>query len=165
MPDILADLVECFEAAARDSGPLPRVRAADRLARERIGQQLCTAMAFDRKTMTVQRIFSSRPAEYPVGGRKPKQDTDWGRQVLLEGRRFEGEGEAAIRAHFADHEVILGLGLRSIVNLPILVGGACVGTLNLLWPGTALNPAYVASARVLALLATPDWVVGEHLPG
>ncbi|RKK06157.1 GAF domain-containing protein [Pseudoroseomonas wenyumeiae] len=157
MPETFDSLARVFEAAARDNGPLPRIRAADLLARELTGQQLCTAMVFDRQAMTVQRIFSSRPSEYPVGGRKPKRDTEWGRQVLLEGRRFEGEGEVAIRAHFADHEVILGLGLRSIVNLPILVGGACVGTLNLLWPGETLSSAHIVTARLLALLAAPDW--------
>jgi GAF domain-containing protein len=163
MPEILPGLIEAFEAAARDGGPLPRIRAADRLARDFTGQQLCTAMVFDRQAMTVQRIFSSRPSEYPVGGRKPKRDTAWGRQVLLEGRRFKGEGETAIRDHFADHDVILGLGLRSIVNFPILHRGECVGTLNLLWPEAALDPERVAMARILPLLATPDWVFDDHL--
>ena len=92
-----------------------------------------------------------------MGGSKPKRDTDWGRHVLLEGRRFEGEGEAAIQTHFADHEVILGLGLRSIVNVPILSKGVCLGTLNLLWSEDTLASAHIATARLLALLATPDW--------
>jgi hypothetical protein len=158
MPDLPLGMIEAFEAAAREEGPLPRIRAADRLGRELVGHQLLTAMVFDRETMSVQRIFSSRPNEYPVGGRKPKRDTEWGRQVLLEGRRFEGEGDAAIREHFADHAVILGLGLRSIVNLPILIGGNCVGTLNLLWSDEELDPERTAPARLLALLAAPDWL-------
>jgi GAF domain-containing protein len=165
MPEFLPRLTEAFEAAARDGGPLPRIRAADRVAREFTGQQLCTAMVFDRQAMTVQRIFSSRPGEYPVGGRKPKRETAWGQQVLLEGRRFEGEGEAAIREHFTDHDVILGLGLRSIVNVPILHRGECLGTLNLLWPEALLDAERIAAARVLALLATPDWALhGAGLP-
>lgn len=158
MPEILPGLIEAFEAAAREGGSLPRIRAADRVSRDFTGQQLCTAMVFDRQAMTVQRIFSSRPTEYPVGGRKPKRDTAWGRQVLLEGRRFEGEGEEAIRTHFADHAVILGLGLRSIVNFPIMHGGECLGTLNLLWPEAVLRPERIEMGRVLALLATPDWL-------
>lgn len=158
MPDILPDLIEAFDAAARNPDPLPRIQAADRLGRSLVGHGLLTAMVFDRDAMTVERVFSSRPAEYPVGGRKPKRDTAWGRQVLLEGRRFEGEGESAIREHFADHEVILGLGLRSIVNLPILQGGRCLGTLNILWPAPVLNQDCVSVARILALLASPDWI-------
>ncbi|MFH5927114.1 GAF domain-containing protein [Roseomonas xinghualingensis] len=157
MPDLLGSLIEAFEEAARQDGPLPRVRAADQLGHKLVGQQLCTAMVFDRATMTVQRLFSSRPNEYPVGGRKPKRDTAWGRQVLLEARRFEGEGEEAIRKHFADHDVILGLGLRSIVNAPIILGGSCVGTLNMLWPDPVLTTERIEVARLLALLAAPDW--------
>jgi hypothetical protein len=157
MPDLLPSLTEAFESAARDGGLYPRIRAADRVSRELTGQQLCTAMVFDRQAMTVQRIFSSRPSEYPVGGSKPKRDTEWGRHVLLEGRRFEGEGDATIRAHFADYKVISGLGLRSIINIPILAKGACLGTLNLLWTEGTLAPAHIATARLLALLATPDW--------
>ncbi|WP_338664918.1 GAF domain-containing protein [Pararoseomonas sp. SCSIO 73927] len=157
MPDLLPGLIEAFESAARDEGPLPRIRAADRLGRALAGQQLLTAMVFDREAMTVQRLYSSHPDSYPVGGRKPKRDTPWGRQVLLEARRFEGEGEAAIREHFADHDVILGLGLRSIVNAPVVLGGRCVGTLNLLWPEPALTPERIEVARLLALLAAPDW--------
>ncbi|MFC3127429.1 GAF domain-containing protein [Pseudoroseomonas globiformis] len=164
MPDMMPELTDAFEAAARENAPLPRIRAADRLAQALTGPLLCTAMVFNRQAMTVQRIFSSHPADYPVGGRKPKRDSEWGRQVLLEGRRFEGEGEAAIRAHFADHAVILGLGLRSVVNLPILSGGACLGTLNLLWPAPELDPAHLATARLLALLAMPDWVDGQETP-
>ena len=157
MPDVSPGLIEAFEAAAREPGPLPRIRAADRLGRELAGHGLLTAMVFDRDAMTVQRIFSSRPIEYPVGGSKPKRDTAWGRQVLLEGRRFEGEGEAAIRDHFADHAVIFDLGLRSIVNVPILSRGRCVGTLNMLWAEAILTPERIATTRLLALMAAPDW--------
>lgn len=162
MPEFLPALTGAFEAAAREGGPLPRIRAADRVSRDFTGQQLCTAMVFDRQAMTVQRLFSSRPTEYPVGGRKPKRDTAWGRQVLLEGRRFEGEGEDAIRAHFADHEVILGLGLRSIVNVPVMHRGECLGTLNLLWPEPELRPERIEMGRMLALLALPDWLSGPR---
>jgi hypothetical protein len=157
MPDDVAALAEAFEAAATDTAPLPRIRAAARIGAEGSGVRLCTAMLFDRDAMAVQRIYSSRPDEYPVGGRKPKRDTAWGRHVLLRGQRFEGEGEAAIRAHFDDADVILGLGLRSIVNLPILRAGRCVGTLNMLWPQAALDAGHVMMARHLALLAAPDW--------
>ncbi|MFB9971267.1 hypothetical protein ACFFMP_15170 [Pseudoroseomonas cervicalis] len=52
--------------------------------------------------------------------------------MLLEAALL-GEGEAAIRGAFDDHALILGLGLRSVLNLPIRLGGRCLGTLNFLW--------------------------------
>ncbi|MFC7476697.1 GAF domain-containing protein [Dankookia sp. GCM10030260] len=144
-------------AAARDPAPLALLRAADAAAREAMGHGLCTAMRFDAAAMTVRRIHSSDPVAYPVGGAKPKRDTDWGRQVLLEARVFVGEGEAAIRAHFADHALIAALGLRSIVNIPVVLRGECRGTLNFLWPEAAVRPEWVALAGLLGLVAASDW--------
>ena len=37
-----------------------------------------------------------------------------------------------IRASFNDHEVILGLGLQSVLNMPVRYGGKTLGTINLL---------------------------------
>jgi len=142
--------------AARDIAPFALLRAADAIAREATGARLCTAMRFDAAAMTVRRLYSSDPVAYPVGGAKPKRDTAWGRQVLIEQRLFLGEGEAAIRAHFDDHAVILGLGLRSIVNVPLVLAGTCRGTLNLLWPAPRLDPDHVALAELLGLIVTAE---------
>lgn len=159
MPDaaLPAAQVACLAAAAREADPLALIAAVDAAARETTGRALCTAMRFDAAAMTVQRIWSSDPAAYPVGGAKPKRDTAWGRQVLLEGRVFVGEGAAAIAAHFDDHALIASLGCASIVNVPILQRGECRGTLNLLWPDPVVPPARRAMAELLGLLATPAW--------
>ena len=147
-----------LSAAARDTAPLALLRAVDAVGRAAMGHRLCTAMRFDAAAMTVRRIYSSDAAAYPVGGAKPKRDTDWGRQVLLETRVFVGEGEAAIRAHFADHALIAGLGLRSIVNVPVVLRGECRGTVNFLWPEDRVPPARVAMAELLGLAATSEWL-------
>ncbi len=130
-------------------------RAAFEAARAATGPLLLTANAFDAAAMTVRRLWSSDPAAYPVGGTKPKRDTPWGTRVLLEGRVFVGEDEDAIRAHFADHATILGLGLRSVVNVPVTAGGAVAGVLNLLWPDATVPPDRVALAERLARDAAP----------
>jgi len=161
MPDAHACLTAAqraaLAAATRDPVPLALLRAADAVARAATGQRLCTAMRFDAAAMTVRRRYSSDPTAYPVGGAKPKRDTAWGRQVLLEHRMFIGQGEAAIRAHFDDHALIAGLGLRSIVNVPILRRGVCHGTLNFLWAEPLLRPEWVALAEVLGMIAVSDW--------
>lgn len=158
IPGLTAAQVQRLSDAAREADPLALLQAVHEVGQVSTGHRLCTAMRFDAVTMTVQRIWSSDPVAYPVGGAKPKRDTAWGTQVLLQGRAFVGEGEDAIRAHFADHAVILGLGLRSIVNLPILARGACRGTLNLLWAEAAVPPGRRAMAGLLGLLATPAWL-------
>jgi GAF domain-containing protein len=147
-----------FAVAAADAGPLPRLQAAAEIVRQATGPGLCTAMRFDAAAMTVRRLYSSDPASYPVGGAKPKRDTPWGRIVLLDRQVFVGEDEAAIRQYFDDHALILGLGLRSVVNVPVLLRGGCVGTLNLLWPEPRVAPDRRALAQLLGLLVAPDWV-------
>ena len=144
-------------AAAREADPLALIRTADAVGRAAMGHRLCTAMRFDAAAMTVRRIYSSDPASYPVGGAKPKRDTDWGRQVLLEARVFVGEGEAAIRAHFADHALIAAFGLRSIVNIPVVVRGECRGTLNFLWAEERVAPEWVPMAGLLGLTVAAGW--------
>lgn len=101
------------------------------LAAERIGHDLFTIMRFHRTAVEVERLYSSDPDAYPVGGRKPKKDTPWGQHVLTEGRIFTG-GEAEIRAAFTDHTTITGLGLRFVANIPLRLRGVTLGTANLL---------------------------------
>lgn len=131
--------------------------AVDAVGREAMGQALCTAMRFDAATMRVQRLYTSDAAAYPLGGWKNKRDTAWGRQVLIEGRVFVAEGAAAIAEHFDDHATIARLGLHSIVNVPVRLGGVCVGTVNFLWTDPVVGAERVAMARLLGLVATPAW--------
>lgn len=129
--------------------------AIARIAESVVGAALVTAMRFDEDAMAVERVFSSDPRAYPVGGRKRKRDTAWGRHVLIERRQFVGEGEAAIRAAFDDHAVILGLGLRAAINSPVVFGGRCLGTLNVLTRRDRVTADEAALCGHLALLALP----------
>lgn len=120
--------------------------AADTL----IGHRLFTIMAFDPDAVQVQRLFSSNPETYPTGGRKDKRDTPWGRHVLEEGRPFIGVEADDIRANFDDHEVILGLGLESVLNVPVRRYGRTVGTMNLLHERGYYGPADLDCGHCLA---------------
>ncbi len=164
-PLLSAAQVARLAAAARLPGPLAMVRVADAIGAEATGHRLCTAMRFDAAGMTVQRLYSSDPLAYPVGGAKPKRDTAWGRQVLLERRLYCGQGAEDLSRDFADHAVILGLGLRSVVNVPIVAGGECLGTLNFLWAEERVGPIQVALAELLGLIVTPDWLPRSMVRG
>ncbi len=139
------------EEAAPDAVFAAAAAAADGL----IGHALFTVMRFDAATMEVERAFSSRPDVYPVGGRKPKRDTSWGRHVLEEGRPFIGIGPDDLRASFSDHETIASLGLATVLNMPVSVSGRTLGTVNLLRGGPPYGPADLAPARVVATLLAP----------
>lgn len=150
-----AQLEYIAQAAAAPGQPGGLLGGIARIAATSLGAGLVTAMRFDEDAMEVERVFSSDPGAYPIGGRKRKRDTPWGRQVLVERRPFIGEGEAAIRDAFDDHALILGLGLRSCVNIPIVFGGRCLGTLNVLTRRDRVTAEEVALCRDLARLATP----------
>jgi GAF domain-containing protein len=110
-------------------------------------------MRYDRATESVERLYSSNPQAYPVGGRKLKKDSDWSRHVLAERRVLVSAGDDLIRQHYSDHATIFGLGLHSCVNVPLVRDGACIGTLNTLRPQAEWSADDVAAARGLGLAA------------
>jgi GAF domain-containing protein len=103
----------------------------------------------------LQRGWSSNPAAYPVGGRKRKLLTPWTEQLLVRGEIFIGEGEAALASAFDDHARIAALGLRAVINVPLLEGGRCRATFNVLGTHPRWQREDVAAVRLLALLAAP----------
>jgi len=107
-------------------------KAAEHAAVMTMGHSLFTVMAFDRERMEVERFYTSDPENYPAGGRKKKRDTDWGQFVLLDGQTYIGANDEDIRRNFDDHEIIAGLGLCSVINIPIKRMGVTIGTMNLL---------------------------------
>jgi hypothetical protein len=133
----------------------------DREAAVAIGQRLFTATAFDAATMEVRRVYSSNPAVYPVGGLKPKRDTEFGRRVLVDGQPLVCEGDEAIARVFDDHETIRGLGLHSSINVPVVNAARIVGVLNLLFSAERISSDQLRAASrsatdsdVIAALAT-----------
>ena len=106
----------------------------------------------------LQRLWTSDPRAYPVRGRKRKTLTPWTRQLLQRAEVFIGEGDAALAEVFEEQKSIAELGLHSVVNVPLLQGGRCVATFNVLGSRPGWQAHEVAAIRLLALLATP-WVL------
>ena len=52
------------------------------------------------------------------------------RTVLNEGKPFIARNEDELRAGFPDHELIFSLGIGSIMNIPVMFEGKCLGTMN-----------------------------------
>lgn len=134
------------------------LQAVDAYARAALGHALCTVNRYDADAMRVVRLYSSNPQAYPPGGSKDKRGTSWGRHVLLEQQVFVGEGEAAIREFFNDHDAIRDLGLQSVINIPVVYAGACLGTVNFLMPRAKVSEADVDHARLAGLLALPAFL-------
>jgi len=147
--------VAAIARAYAAADPAAAFQAIDAHAHAALAHTLCTVNRYDAQAMRVLRLYSSNPEAYPPGGSKDKSGTAWGRHVLLEQKLFIGEGEDAIREFFDDHDAIRRLGLRSVINVPVVYGRVCLGTVNFLMPRAAVSDADVQAAQLAGLLALP----------
>ena len=123
-------------------------------AQQRFGWKLFTAMRY-LPSGEVERVHTSNPKAYPLAGRKPRRDTMWSRQVLVRGEPYFANDEAGIRAAFEDADLIIGLGLGAVINMPVKDDGRVLGTLNFLREAGGFQKDNVNEAAELAALAIP----------
>jgi GAF domain-containing protein len=152
------DGIAAVAAACAGRDPVSLFAAIDAYAKPVLGQTLCTVNRFDAQRIAVVRLYSSDPVSYPPGGSKQKAGTPWGQHVLLERRIYVGEGVQAIRQSFDDHDAIVALGLKSVINVPVVAHDTCLGTLNLLMPTERIDAGQVAFAQLAGLLAIPGFL-------
>jgi hypothetical protein len=127
----LSDLERLANAQRVKDQPAEIFRAVHAVAASAIGARLFTIMSYDARQQEVERVFTNMPAVYPLGGRKQKRGTAWSKQILQDLRPFRAETAQGIRDAFDDHAVMTGMGLGSILNIPIAYDGVCVGTMNM----------------------------------
>ena len=135
----------------------------ERVRQAMLGDGLLTVnkvstLAASADEFELQRLWSSNVQAYPVAGLKRKTLTPWSRQLLLRHEVFVGEGEAVLAAVFDDHARITAMGLRGVVNVPLLIEGRCTATFNVLGCQAQWLPRDVTLIRLLAVLATP-WIL------
>ncbi|MPW07882.1 GAF domain-containing protein [Paraburkholderia sp. CNPSo 3155] len=127
----IADLERLALAMRLKDQPLELFRAVHAVAAKAIGLSLITIMSYDARRHEVERVYTNMPDVYPLGGRKKKQGTAWARQILQDLKPFRAATSQGIREAFDDHAVMTGMGLGSILNIPIAYDGVCIGTMNL----------------------------------
>ena len=131
------------------------------LAAPVLDQRLFTVNRFDAANMRLVRLFSSNQTAYPPGGSKCKAGMPWGQQVLLDKQIFVGEGAGAIAESFDDHAAISALGLQSVINVPVVIKGECLGTVNFLMSRPQVDAEHVQYAQLLALLTIPAFTLAQ----
>lgn len=147
--EALARAVREGKDAAQMFGVLDRALAVT------IGHRLFTIMRYHAGSAESERLYSTNPAAYPVGGRKVLPASQWADRVLRRREPFLGRDAADIRAVFPDHALIASLGLQSVLNVPVLRGGAVLGTLNLLHQEGWYDEPDFGPGAVFAALAIP----------
>lgn len=136
---------------ARDSASV--WQALCELSRAVVGHRLFTVMTLDMAAGLARRAFSDHPAQYPVSGTKPIHRDAWFDIVHGQKRSFVANTIEDIAAVFPDHELIASLGCGSVLNLPVILKGDLVATINMLDEAHHYTPQRVADAQ--ARLAIP----------
>ncbi|MGH7056798.1 MAG: GAF domain-containing protein [Acetobacteraceae bacterium] len=154
-PDPAPYVTTVVASMQAEDQPQSLFRAIDAALAQAIGHVLFTILVHHPDRRENERFYTNRPAEYPVGGRKPLADTAWTRQVIGRGEPYIGRSADDIRSVFFDHALILSLGCESVLNVPLRWRGETLGTLNLLHRAAYYHEADVATARLFAALALP----------
>ena len=147
--------------ALASTDPTTVFGAIDTWAKPVLKQALFTVNRFDAENIAVVRLHSSDPVSYPPGGSKQKRGMPWGEHVLLNRQIYVGEGSDAIRESFDDHAAILGLGLQSVINVPVVLNDVCLGTVNFLMQEARIDDAHVNFARLAAHMAIPGFLAAR----
>jgi hypothetical protein len=143
--------------AVRDADqPTATFRALEAALVAAIGARLFTIL-LKHSDGSSERFWTNRP-EYPVGGRKPPNDTFWARHVLDQQRCYRANDFAGIAAVFFDHALIRSLGCESVLNIPVVWAGEALGTINLLDVAGHYTEADEATGRLFAALAVPAYL-------
>jgi GAF domain-containing protein len=146
--------IDALSAALASTDALDRVLGVvERISTQRMGADLFTASTCDVESVQVTRIHSSRPDAYPVGETTQKRQTSWGKQVLQQRRVFVGEGSLAMAAAFDDQAGMERLGVRSIINVPVVVKDRCLGILNFGFAEDRVSARALLLARLLGIVS------------
>lgn len=152
-PDPLPHL-SAVAAALRDPDqPRASFRALETALCAAIGARLFSILLRHHDGST-ERYWTNR-AEYPVGGRKPANDTVWARRVIAEQVCYRANDYDGIRAVFFDHALIRSLGCEAVLNIPVAWRGETLGTINLLHQAGWYLEADEALGLIFAALAVP----------
>lgn len=127
-----ADEIARLVHAMRERGqPETLFDAVMQAAQRTIGFRLFTIMCFDAERFEVERLYTNMPDVYPLNGRKKKRGSAWGDHTLRDLKPFRAATPQGIADSFDDSSVMIGMGLGSILNIPVAYDGRCVGTMNL----------------------------------
>ncbi|MDB5555545.1 MAG: hypothetical protein JWL86_5529 [Rhizobium sp.] len=151
--DFAAALAAFDEAIASDTRTDAPWIALETLARKVIGAKLFTTMTVDMKNEVARRAYTSDPVSYPSSGTKPIRYDSWFDIVHKERKSFIANTIEDIAKVFPDYELIDSLGCQSVVNIPVVVAGELLGTVNCLDVAHHYTPERVTASELLKMPA------------
>ncbi len=142
-----------FRSIAVSGEPEGIFAALDDLVQRHIGAIITSCTTIDLIAMKAERVYTNQPDAYPLSGQKDIEPNRWTRLVLEQGRTFVANTVDEIIEVFPDHEVIRSLGCGSAMNVPVILSGKLLGTLNLLHEPGHFTPQRVETAGKLYMPA------------
>ncbi|GAB5433483.1 MAG: hypothetical protein EpisKO_28530 [Epibacterium sp.] len=122
------------------------------LTKATVGAKLFTVMTADMDAMLARRVYTDDAENYPTTGTKEIEMNRWFEQVHGRHETFVSNTLADIDTVFPDAELIGKLGCGSVINLPVILGGKMVATINILHEEGYYTPERVALAQEVLTL-------------
>ena len=111
-----------------------------------------TILKFDKIKSYLERVYTSKPREYPLQGKKDVIRNFWQVQVLEKGIAFIGYNFQDIKTSFSDFDLIKKLGCSSVLIIPVKSGNNIKGSVNLLHEESWYSDNDVKGAQKLVQL-------------
>lgn len=131
-------------------------KAIDGQLKGKPGYRIFTVLLIDVAAGLNRRVYSSHPAEYPLGGAKALlREGQFFRQVVMNGEPRICANREECQQAFFDHEIIFSLGCESAINMPVAWNGMTLGSLNLLDAKGRYGSADTEILKAPAAMAAP----------
>lgn len=140
---------DLVSALAKTDQPEATFKALERRVQDVIGAKLFTLTDINLIDEIAHRFYTNMPVAYPVSGEKKITPNAWTAQVLERHQTFVANTIDEIAQVFPDHDLIQSLGCESCINIPIVVRGRVIGTLNCLHEAHHYTPSRVKNAEGL----------------
>lgn len=117
-----------------------------------------TLLTIEDGGQRLRRIYSSVPDVFPVHGAKVPPMGGWLEKLAGSQAPVLVAGPDEIKSVFQDHETIFGLEIDTILNVPVIRDGECVGTVNCLYRDRLDSEAAQSIAKAISsvLAETPN---------
>jgi hypothetical protein len=163
MTDPIVTFTDALQTAETETAAFDALCA---LTKATVGAKLFTVMTSDLEAMEARRAYTDDAENYPTSGTKPIEMNRWFETVLVRRETFVSNTLDDIATVFPDAELIGRLGCGSVVNLPIIVGGQVLATMNILHEEGYYTPERVDQIqRDLRLPALSATLVARVLAG
>lgn len=160
MADALASLIGLAAALRTPLDPAAQWEAVATALQGAFGWTVFSINRYDAATDESDRVYSTAPETWPVGGRKQRKPNFWSAQVIDRGEIHIGSTAADIEAVFSDHVQIAAHGCASILNIPVRYDGKTLGALNLMHQAHHYDGCNRALALAFAALVVPVFLRG-----